>query len=113
VALNVYRSCKSTEKRKVLQVFWIRGVEVPARIEVAAAQYGLWALACCIVLAIEPIPVIIVSLSHNGFLAGVAIAIELVLVLSAWWAAVRTRELRRKTDRIAAPGGEVVTLRRL
>lgn len=113
MALNVYRRCKGAEKRRVLQVFWIRGVEAPARIEVAAAQYGLWAVACCIVLAIEPIPVIIVSLGHNGFIAGVAIAIELVLVLSAWWAAVRTRELRRKADRIAAPGEEIVTLLRL
>lgn len=113
MALNVYRSCTSTEKRAMLQVFWNRGVEAPARIEVAAAQYGLWAFACCIVLAIEPIPVIIVSLGHNGFVAGVAIAIELVLVLSARWAAVRTRELRRKTELIAAPGGEVVTFRRL
>lgn len=99
VALDVYRSCKNSERRRVLQAFWGRGDETDARIRMAATQYGQWALVCCVVLALEPIPAIIMALGHSGLILGATIATEMVLVSIAWWAAVRMRVLRRAVIR--------------
>lgn len=100
VNLDVYRSCSWSEKRQVLEVFWRRDVAASDRITIAALQYGPWALLCCVVLAIEPIPVLAIAIGRSDVLAVTAVALEAVLLASVWWAAARCSSLRRR-----APAG--------
>jgi hypothetical protein len=95
--LDVYRSCSRSEKREVLEVFWRRDVVASERITDAALQYGPWALLCCVVLAVEPIPVLALSVGRSDALAWAAALVEAVVLLSLWWAAVRCTSLRRRT----------------
>jgi hypothetical protein len=95
VRLDVYRSCTRAEKREVLEVFWRRNVIKPARITSAARQYGPWAIVCCVVLAFEPVPVLALSAGRNVAVVGIAALVEVVLLVSLWWATVRNVELRR------------------
>jgi hypothetical protein len=95
VKLDVYRACSRTEKRDVLQVFWRRDVEAPDRITRAALQYGPWAVLCCAILALEPLPVLALSLGRVDALAVVSCVLEVAIVLSLWWATVRFAALRR------------------
>jgi hypothetical protein len=99
VLLDVYRSCSRSEKRQVLDVFWRRDVVASERITDAALQYGPWALLCCVVLAVEPIPVLAISLGRSDALAWTAAVVEAVLLLSVSWAALRCSSLRRAADR--------------
>ena len=98
VKLDVYRSCSWSEKRRVLEVFWRRDVVASERITDAALQYGPWALLCCVVLAVEPIPVLALSAGRVDALAWVAAAVEAITLLALWWAAVRCSSLRRRVD---------------
>ena len=93
--LDVYRSCSRTEKREVLEVFWRRGVDGSDRIVLAAKQYGPWAVLCCAILALEPIPVLALSLGRAPWVLVLAVVVEALLVLSVWWASVRFASLRR------------------
>ncbi len=102
VNLDVYRSCTRTEKRQVLEVFWRRDVVASERITEAALQYGPWAVLCCVVLAAEPIPVLALSLGRVEVLAWTAIVVEVVMVASVWWAAVRCHALARTVARTRA-----------
>jgi len=97
VGLDVYRSCTRAEKRDVLKVFWRRDVDASDRITTAALQYGPWAVLCCTLLALEPIPVLALSLGRVDGLVAAAVVVEVVVVLSLWWAAVRLASLRRLT----------------
>jgi len=95
--LDVYRSCSWKEKRQVLESFWRRGVEVPERIEVAAGQYGPWAVLCLAIVAVELVALGVFLIGHSPALAAVALALAGFDLWSLWWAAVRTRELHAAT----------------
>jgi uncharacterized membrane protein YcjF (UPF0283 family) len=95
VELDVYRSCSRSEKRQVLEVFWHRDAVATERILLAAIQYGPWAVLCCVVLALEPIPVVALSFGRVDAVAWGGLAVEAVILLALWWAAVRCTSLRR------------------
>lgn len=97
MALDVYRGCTRAEKRQVLEVFWRRGVEGTERLRLAASQYGPWAVVSCAVVALELIPILVVSVEHAAPLAWLAATAEAVAVWSTWWASVRALALRRVT----------------
>jgi hypothetical protein len=96
VNLDVYRSCSWSEKRRVLEVFWRCDVVASDRITDAALQYGPWALLCCVVLALEPIPVLAIAIGRSDALAWTALVVEAVMLASVWWAAVRCNSLRKR-----------------
>jgi hypothetical protein len=96
VHLDVYRSCSWSEKRQVLEVFWRRDVAASDRITLAALEYGPWALLCCVVLAIEPIPVLAISIGRSEVLTWVAVVVEVMLLAAVCWAAVRCNSLQRR-----------------
>jgi uncharacterized membrane protein len=94
VKLDVYRSCSRAEKRDVLTTFWHRGATGTAKIMKAALQYGPWAVLCLVVLALELVPVVVLGFRHAPVIAWIAVAMEVVVLLSLWLAVVRTSELR-------------------
>lgn len=96
MSLDVYRSCSRSEKRDVLEAFWRRDVDAPDRILRAAREYGPWAVLCCLVLALEPIPVLALSFGRVDALVAAAVVVEAVVLASLWWATVRTTALRRQ-----------------
>jgi hypothetical protein len=94
--LDVYRSCTRHEKRQVLEAFWHSHVESSTRIRDAAIQYGPYAVACLAAVAAELVVVIVAS-AHRAFvISWIAVVVEAVVVLSLWWAVVRSRALRRE-----------------
>lgn len=93
--LDAYRGGSTTEKRDVLSYFWRRDVDASARIRSAARQYGPWGLVCCIVLVLEPLPVLVLSRGHLVILLAAG-AVEGVALPSLWWAMVRVVTLRRQ-----------------
>jgi hypothetical protein len=95
VELDVYRSCSRSEKRQVLEVFWRRNTVATERTVQAALQYGPWAVLCCVVLALEPIPVVALSFGRVDAVAWSALVVESVILLTLGWAAVRCASLRR------------------
>jgi hypothetical protein len=97
VKLDVYRSCSRDEKRRVLEVFWRRDVDASDRVTHAARQYGPWAVLCCAVLALEPLPVLALSIGRVEPLVVASAVVEAVCVLSLWLATVRAAALRRST----------------
>jgi hypothetical protein len=96
MSLGVYRSCSRSEKRDVLEAFWRRNVNAPDRILHAALEYGPWAVLCCVVLSLEPVPVLALSIGRVNALAVAAVAVESTLLVSLSWAVVRTTALRRQ-----------------
>jgi hypothetical protein len=99
VKLDLYRSCSRAEKRQVLEVFWRRDVVASDRITSAALQYGPWAVLCCVVLALEPIPVLAFSVGHSHALLVAAGVVEVLVLVTLWWAAVRFTSLSRQMIR--------------
>jgi hypothetical protein len=95
VKLDVYRSCSREEKAEVLNTFWRRNVEAPSQIREAARQYGPFAVISLVAIALELALVIAVSIMRAYLVGGVAVIFELVVMLSLWWALVRTREVKR------------------
>jgi len=96
MSLDIYRSCSRSEKRDVLEAFWRREVDSPDRIMRAALQYGPWAVLCCLVLALEPIPVLALAVGRVDALVAAAVVVEAVVLASLWWATVRITTLRRQ-----------------
>ena len=97
VKLDVYRSCSWAEKRRVLEVFWRSGVVAPERIRRAALEYGPWAVLCCLVLALEPLPVLVLSIGRSSALLWAAVGVEVLMMLSLGWAMARLNALQRTT----------------
>jgi hypothetical protein len=94
--LDVYRSCSRHEKRQVLEAFWHSHVQSSTRIRAAAVQYGPYAVACLIAVAAELVVVIVTS-AHRAFvISWIAVVVEVAVVLSLWWAVVRSRALKRE-----------------
>ncbi|MFY9782061.1 MAG: hypothetical protein WAK12_00810 [Acidimicrobiales bacterium] len=94
--LDVYRSCSRKEKGEVLNVFWHSNVQAPARIQLAAVQYGPYAVICLIAVALELALIIGLSMSRADVVGAVAAIFEALVVVSLWWALVRTRSMRRE-----------------
>jgi hypothetical protein len=94
--LDVYRSCSRREKRQVLETFWHSHVESSSRIRDAAIQYGPYAVACLVAVAAELAVVIVASADRAFVVSWIAVVVEVVVVLSLWWAVVRSRALRRE-----------------
>jgi hypothetical protein len=95
VKLDVYRSCSRQEKGEVLNVFWRSNVQAPARIQQAAVQYGPYAEICLVAVALELALIIGLSMSRADVVGAVAAVFEALVVVSLWWALVRTRAMRR------------------
>jgi hypothetical protein len=93
--LDVYRGCSKQERREVLGVFWRRGTEGSDRVERAALEYGLWALACFVIVALELVPLFVGLFGRSDTLAWIAVGAEVLALTSAWWAALRYVTLRR------------------
>lgn len=79
----------------MLNTFWRRGVEAPSRISEAARQYGPFAVISLVAIALELALVIAVSIMRAYLVGGAAVICEAVVVLSLWWALVRTREVKQ------------------
>jgi hypothetical protein len=80
----------------VLEVFWRRDVLGSERITDAALQYGPWAVLCCLVLAIEPLPVLVLSIGRSPALAWSALVLEILLLGALWLSMARFSSLRRR-----------------
>jgi uncharacterized membrane protein len=93
--LDVYRSCTRKEKGQVLDTFWRSNVESTDRIHRAAVQYGPYAVICLVAVALELAVIIGLALSRADIIGVIAIVLEVVTVVSLWWAFVRTRAIRR------------------
>ncbi len=95
-ALDVYRSCSRAEKRELLEFFWRDRGPASPRVEVAARQYGPYAVAALVAVALEVIVLCAVVFPHSttagALLAGGAAATvaSLVRAVSRW------RELARR-----------------
>jgi hypothetical protein len=93
--LDVYRSCTWREKRQVLETFWSVNVESTGRIHEAAVQYGPYAVASLAIVAVELIVVFIAALTRVAVVSWIALAVELIVVASLWWAVLRSRALKQ------------------
>lgn len=82
---------------EVLNTFWRRNVDAPSRIKEAARQYGPVAVLCLVAIAAELALVIGVSISRSFVVGTLAVAAEVLAMLSLWWAVVRTREVKKLT----------------
>ena len=80
----------------MLEAFWHSHVQSSTRIRAAAVQYGPYAVACLIAVAAELVVVIVAS-AHRAFvISWIAVVVEVAVVLSLWWAVVRSRALKRE-----------------
>jgi len=80
----------------VLEAFWHSHVQSSTRIRAAAVQYGPYAVACLIAVAAELVVVIVAS-AHRAFvISWIAVVVEVAVMLSLWWAVVRSRALKRE-----------------
>ena len=80
----------------MLETFWHSHVESSSRIRDAAIQYGPYAVACLVAVAAELAVVIVASADRAFVVSWIAVVVEVVVVLSLWWAVVRSRALRRE-----------------
>ncbi len=95
--LDVYKSCSRAEKRDVLNVFWHTNVQSSSRIQRAAFEYGPYAVLCLVAVALELGLVIFVSISRALVVGWLAVLLEVVVVLSLWWAVVRHRVIKSQS----------------
>lgn len=94
VKLDVYRSCSRAEKRQVLDAYWRTSPPASARVHDAAFQYGPYAILSLVAIALELALVIVVAIDRAVIVCWLAVLLEVVVVLSTWWALVRFRALR-------------------
>ncbi len=92
--IDVYRGCTWREKRDVLNVFWRTNVDATSRIVEAAVQYGYYAVICLVVVMLEIALIFAATIEHHTFVAGFAVAAELFMMWSTWWAIKRYRVLK-------------------
>lgn len=94
--LDVYRSCSRQEKREVLEAFWRTKSRPSGRIHEAAYQYGPYAVICLVAVALELLFVILISVSRDAVVGGFASVLELFVLWSIGWAALRYRAIKRE-----------------
>lgn len=100
VKLDVYRSCSRQEKREVLEAFWRRSAHPSARVHEAALQYGPFAVVSLVAVVLELALVIFVSLHRAPVIGWIAVAFEVIVVLSLWWSLVRFRAISGHTNEL-------------
>jgi hypothetical protein len=96
--LDVYQSCTRSEKRDVLNKFWNRNVQSSARIQKAAFQYGPYAVACIVAVALELGFVIVITIHRASVVGWIAMLLEALTLWSLWWAVVRWRAIRTESN---------------
>ena len=100
--LDVYRSCSRKEKGQVLDTFWRSNVKSTERIHLAAVQYGPYVVICLVAVALELAVIIGLAFSRADIIGAIAIVLEVVAVVSLWWALVRTRAIRHDAPELGS-----------
>jgi hypothetical protein len=94
MGLSIYRSCSWQEKRQVLDVFWRPKIHASSKINMAALEYGPYAILCILVIALELVPVIVYAVDRGNAWGWLAVIAEALTLLSLWWAYTRNRNIK-------------------
>ena len=95
VKLDAYRSCSRHEKRAVLDTFWRGAPAESARVELAAEQYGAYAIVYVGAIALELVVMTIAGFHHARPVGWLALGVECFVLWSLGWSIVRYRALRQ------------------
>lgn len=93
VRLVTYRRCTFSEKRAVLGVFWARRESDNDTVNEAAREYGPYALAMVVVIAVELAVIAAVLLNKDNVWAWPAVAVTGLAVVCVWWTRVCQRTI--------------------
>lgn len=92
VGLAAYRHCTFREKREVLAVFWSRRAPASDTVAAAAREYGPYALAMVIVIAVELATIAVVLVAKHNAWSWPAVVLTGLALASArlTWVRLRT-----------------------
>ncbi len=93
MALTTYNSCSFSEKRDVLRTFWSTRLHESDKINVAAREYGPYALALVVIIAVELIIISALLVDLASGWAWMATAASVLSLWSVWWTVQCRRRL--------------------
>lgn len=93
VRLATYNSCTFNEKRAVLRTFWSGHTDESEKINLAAREYGPYALGLVAIISIELIIIAVLLTARANGWAWVATASTVLALWSLWWTVVCRRRI--------------------
>ncbi len=93
MGLTTYKSCNFEEKRAVLRTFWSGRTDSSDKVNVAAREYGPYALGLVTVITVELIVIAVLLIIHSDAWAGVATGASVLSLWSLWWTALCRRRI--------------------
>jgi uncharacterized Tic20 family protein len=100
VRLITYNSCTFNEKRAVLRTFWSGRADESEKINLAAREYGPYALALVVIISLELIIIATLLIARANGWAWVATASTVLALWSLGWTVV----CRRRINTSVSPG---------
>jgi hypothetical protein len=88
VRLTTYRTCSFPEKREVLRTFWSGHANDSEKINVAAREYGPYALALVAIITFELVVIAALLIARANGWAWVATSSFVLSLWSLWWTTV-------------------------
>lgn len=98
MGLATYRSCSFSEKRAVLRTFWSCRAHESEKINLAAREYGPYALALVVVITVELAIIATLLVVRASGWSWVATTATVLAMWSLWW----TVQCRRRPDSTSA-----------
>lgn len=92
----VYRSCSWGEKRQVLDAFWRTASPSSEKINIAAREYGPYAVAALVIIAVELGALVALTATREHAWSYWSAAGEVVTLVALWWSLKRSHDLRRR-----------------
>ena len=98
--LATYNSCTFNEKRAVLRTFWSGRSNESEKINLAAREYGPYALGLVAIISFEMLIIAALLIARANGWAWVATASSVLALWSLWWTVV----CRRRVNTQVSPG---------
>lgn len=86
--LTTYRTCSFPEKRAVLRTFWTGHASDSEKINVAAREYGPYALTLVAIITFELVVIAALLIARANGWAWIATGSFVLALWSLWWTAV-------------------------
>ena len=93
MGLTTYNSCSFNEKRAVLRTFWSGREDESAKINLAAREYGPYALGLVVIITFELIVIAALLVARANGWAWTATAATVLALWSLWWTVACRRRI--------------------
>lgn len=95
--LTTYKTCSFQEKRAVLRTFWSGRTSDLDKINVAAREYGPYALALVTIITLELVVIAALLIARANGWAWISTSAFVLSLWSLWWTTVCRQKINATT----------------